>query len=388
MPTARHMGSLLQNQPLLLQLVQQPKPQPQPNQSMNVYMELKKAIFLDLKATLMKLQGLPIATNLLVQIVCRWLQQLKSMVILLELQVTILVQVLQVQVLLLQVLLLEMVLPCRWLLVDQVLPPVPWLRCSHAGLSPLGLPYSHCRGLGLAGLVLLTLLLTDSLGLCSGSHVASHSQRSQRSVEAPPHDHPSPNIDFHNNNRHRHQSSHEPYSSSGNAASSTSSTYWSLSEYFYHNIVNISLPGHGGGPGDLPSSCLVSYNISRDICDRTPVKDRYQLMRSLSLVFCGSGFPLYHMVGDGCHVTGSSQECRACFDSVEQLDRDVHSMFCHFEQILAKTDCLTNYSTHWNCNDCKVSNGSFHSRFLEWVICQFWRISNFSQKVHLLQSSN
>ena len=227
--------------------------------------------------------------------------------------------------------------------------------------------------LSVASLMFFTLFITDNFGLSTCSHLENSqvggSQRSTRSVP-PPHDHPSPHIDFHNNNRHRHQQqqsssssslSYGPYSSSGSSRSSSTSTFWSLSEYFYKNIVNISLPSKSGpgAEGDPPSeqssTCLVSYNISRDICDKSPVIHRKRIMRRLSLVFCGSGYPLYHLVGDSCKITGTTQECRACFDPIEQLDKNVHSMFCHFEEILSKTDCLTNYSTHWNCNDCKVS---------------------------------
>ena len=220
--------------------------------------------------------------------------------------------------------------------------------------------------LSLASLLFFTIFLTDNFGLSTSLHVDVKTRLS-RSVP-PPHGHPSPNTNFHNNNRHRHHSS----SSSSASPSSSSywqpmygsySTYWNLSEFFYSNIVNITVnnnPGilTSGSVGSFPSSslsCLVSYNISRDICDESPVKERERIMRRLSLVFCGSGYPLFHLIGDSCKITGTTAECRACFDPIEQLDRNVHSMFCHFEEILAKADCLTNYSTHWNCNDCKVS---------------------------------
>ena len=218
--------------------------------------------------------------------------------------------------------------------------------------------------LSLASLLFFTIFLTDIFGLSTSLHVDVKT-RSSRSVP-PPHDHPSPNVDFHNNNRHRRHSS----SSSSSSPSSSSnwqpmygsySTYWNLSEFFCSNIVNITVNNPGiltsGNVGSSPSSsssCLVSYNFSRDICDEK-VKERERIMRSLSLVFCGSGYPLYHLIGDSCKITGTPAECRACFDPIEQLDRDVHSMFSHFEEILAKADCLTNYSTHWNCEDCKVS---------------------------------
>ena len=179
--------------------------------------------------------------------------------------------------------------------------------------------------LSLASLLFFTIFLTDNFGISS---------LISRSV----HDHPSPNCDFHNNQHH--------HSSSAQAGSST--THWSLSDFFYSNIINITIPER------IPPSCLVSYNISRDICD-SPVRERQRIMRSLSLVFCGSGYPLYHLIGDSCKIQGSPSECRECFDPIEELDKNVHFMFCHFEEVLSKVDCLTNYSTHWNCNDCKVS---------------------------------
>ncbi len=169
--------------------------------------------------------------------------------------------------------------------------------------------------LSLASLLFFTLFLTDNFGLSS-------------IISSSVHDHPS-QLDFHQNSEF------------------SSSSPWSLSEFFISQIVNLT------NPDMLSPTCLVSYNLSRDICEKK-VGDRSIEMRSLSLVFCGSGYPIYHLIDDSCKIHGSESECKECFKSIEQLDKDVHDMNCHFERLLNQADCSNNYSTHWKCEDCKV----------------------------------
>ena len=213
--------------------------------------------------------------------------------------------------------------------------------------------------LSLASLLFFTIFLTDNFGLSTSIHVDLKT-RSSRSV--PPHNHESPNTEFHNNNRHRH---HSPSSSYWQNNYGSHSTYWNPSEFFYCNVVNVTVNNSTGihtdssSPSSSSSSCLVSYNIGRDVCKKT-VGHRVEYLRGLKLEFCGAGYYLYNLIDLSDKMQskidlGPESECRGYFDPIEQLEHDVRVMYSHFEEILAKADCLTNYSTHWNCSDCKVS---------------------------------
>ncbi len=229
--------------------------------------------------------------------------------------------------------------------------------------------------LSLASLLFFTIFLTDNFGL-SSLVVSGGRTHAQKTQQQPINSHrrhlmtsslSSSHVSSPSSSSSSSSSFHSSfaYSSSDSSASSsfgygsTSSSYWSLSDYFLHQIINVtSVSGTVSGSGsDSSATCLVSYNISNDVCE-AKVKDRDQSMRRRSLVFCGSGYPLYHLIprqGAQCRVQGSEAECRACLDHIQNLDKQVHAMYCHFTSILTKTDCIGNYSTHWGCNDCKVS---------------------------------
>lgn len=101
--------------------------------------------------------------------------------------------------------------------------------------------------------------------------------------------------------------------------------------------------------------CL-SLRREYDLCDLT-LDVRQEQMRNLHLKFCDL-YPLYSIVNSRtreCIVNGTPKECRQCLRELEQLDADVDSMFCGFDDLIDRYDCAQPFASKWTCADCAES---------------------------------
>ena len=128
----------------------------------------------------------------------------------------------------------------------------------------------------------------------------------------------------------------------------------SPAEGFYSSCINASAT-----PPTIPAlvdQCLhLHSNLSSDICSKQ-VKDRKAEMRKLRLRFCDS-FPVYNAINSSClaSLAQSEDECKACVRELDVLDFQTRVMFDQFQSVFNHFDCKTDFSTHWNCTHCKVS---------------------------------
>ncbi|XP_074658147.1 NALCN channel auxiliary factor 1-like isoform X2 [Tubulanus polymorphus] len=94
------------------------------------------------------------------------------------------------------------------------------------------------------------------------------------------------------------------------------------------------------------------------MCSRSERYDqRTKLARTTTLRFCGH-YPVYSVIPNDTMsqcFKGSYQQCKQCFQDLEDRDNYVNKIYCQFLNIMDRTDCETSYSAiHTsNCHTCK-----------------------------------
>lgn len=131
--------------------------------------------------------------------------------------------------------------------------------------------------------------------------------------------------------------------------------HWAES-FFRTSMGNSTWAMAGGGTtSSLYDQCLVFHsNLSQEVCAAS-VSERVEKVRKYQFSFCNN-FPIWHVIEpDRSTLEGSEQECQQYLNSLSSKDRTAQCRFSFFKDIISRFDCKGNFSTHWKCEDCMVS---------------------------------